>query len=278
MSQKDYYAILDVPPGAELSIIEVSYWRLARRYNATLAADPNASRLLSDLNEAYEVLTMPQLRGKYDELLARVAVGAGSAHRPRRRLWRWWWRHAQDGKERVEPEKPMAATAPMGSKELETVRADLLHGSGAQRETAAREGGEGHQEVGVPKVTARGPSLVRWEMPALQAFVASAGIAMLGGMALAAGADPGLTLILGGVAMFLCLFPWRFGRVLQAHLPPINDRRLPDEAKRAAALRESTAAMVSRWRQSAGLLDGSGGPTAAGKPAQPSTSQPPPRR
>jgi hypothetical protein len=285
MDQKDYYAILDVPPGAELSIIEVSYWRLARRYNAALAADPKASRLLRDLNEAYEVLTAPQLRGEHDKLPARVAVGTEAACRPQRRLWGWWRRHAQDGKERVAPEKPVqvqpvtpiATVAAVESKDPKAPKADSLVGSGVQLETAAREGAaEEPQEASAPKVMADGPSLVRWEMPALQAFVASTGIAVLGALALAAGADPGLTLILGGVAMFFCLVPWRFGRLPHAHLPPLHDPRLPDKAQRAAALRESTAAMVARWRQSAGLLDGPGGPTAAGKPAQPSNSQPPP--
>ena len=282
MEQKDYYAILDVPPGADLSSIEVSYWRLARRYNAALAADPKASRLLRDLNEAYEVLTAPQLRGEHDKLPARVAVGTEAA---RRRLFGWWRRHAHDGKERVAPEKPaqvepvtpMATVAPVESKDPKAPRADALAGSAVQLETAAREGAvEEPQEASAPKVMAHGPSLVRWEMPALQAFLASTGIAVLGAIALAAGADPGLTLILGGVAMFFCLVPWRFGRLPHVHLPPLDVPRLPDEAQHSAALRESTAAMVARWRQSAGLLDGPGGPTAAGKPAQPSNTQPPP--
>ena len=73
----------------------------------------------------------------------------------------------------------------------------------------------------------RGPSPVRWEAPALQALVASTSIAALGGMALAAGAAPGLTIMLSSAGLFFCLFPWHRGRLPEVHPPHTDDRRLP---------------------------------------------------
>src|SRR3989304_4239039 len=86
MGHRDHYATLGLPRGAEHSLIQTTYWRLARQCNTALTSDPQAPRLLRDLNEAYEVLSTPQLRRQYDELLARAGLAPEASPRPRWRL------------------------------------------------------------------------------------------------------------------------------------------------------------------------------------------------
>ena len=65
----DYYAILEVPPGATLVEIKRSYRRLVRKYHPDLnqqALDEH----IKFLNEAYAVLRDPVKRAKYDALRA----------------------------------------------------------------------------------------------------------------------------------------------------------------------------------------------------------------
>jgi hypothetical protein len=111
-------------------------------------------------------------------------------------------------------------------------------------------------------------ALIRWEMPALQAAVVACGLLVLAGMALWYGAPVLLTLILAGVALFFALFPWRFGRVVSLPWPRLEGRHEEPSAD-ASALRESTAAMVARWREEANLA---AGPSAGARPAQNSES------
>ena len=256
MGHKDHYATLGVPRGAELSLIQATYWRLARQCNTGLTSDPEAPRLLRDLNAAYEVLSTPQLRRQHDELLARAAVPTEAGPRPHWRLGSWRRRPADDGMKRSETEK--AVLQP----ELAPSKAEPLETSSAA------------EAFGGSKTGAAATSPVRWEMPAFQAIVASTGIAVLGGVALAAGAAPVLTLVLGGMALFFCLSPWRFGR-LKRLAPRAEDPHPPDEGQRATALRDSTAAIVARWRQSTALSDGQSWPPTDPGALQPPASHPP---
>jgi hypothetical protein len=186
---EDYYEILRVHPSADASLIHAAYWHLARECQAEIGIDRNAARRLDELNEAYSVLSTPDLREEYD----------------------------RSGGVRPRSERPRT------------------------ERTVERP----------PKERARrSPALIRWEMPALQAAVAACGLLVLAGMALRYGAPVLLTLIVAGVALFFALFPWRFGRVVSLPRPRLEGRREePDVA--ASALRESTAAMVARWREEA---------------------------
>jgi curved DNA-binding protein CbpA len=114
----------------------------------------------------------------------------------------------------------------------------------------------------------RSPDVIRWEMPPLQAAVTAVGLIVLGSIALRYGAPVFLTLILAGVAIFCALFPWRFGRMSRvARLAyERRQRQLPADA---SALRESTAAMVARWRQEQGLQ-----PRPPSRPGSPEQANP----
>jgi curved DNA-binding protein CbpA len=69
--EKDYYAILGVLPTAEDVVIKGAYRALAQRYHPDrLSGDPLAANThMTDINEAYLILSDPTLRAEYDKVL-----------------------------------------------------------------------------------------------------------------------------------------------------------------------------------------------------------------
>ncbi len=64
---KDYYEILGVPRNASQEEIKRAYRRLVRKYHPDLnKGDPEAEKRFKEINEAYEVLSNPEKRAKYD--------------------------------------------------------------------------------------------------------------------------------------------------------------------------------------------------------------------
>jgi len=66
---KDYYKILGVSRDATQEEIRRAYRKLARKYHPDINKDPEAQEKFKEINEAYEVLSDPEKRKKYDELL-----------------------------------------------------------------------------------------------------------------------------------------------------------------------------------------------------------------
>lgn len=62
----DYYAILAVPPGADLSGIQNAYARLSDEVSRLIGEDDTVQEGILRLNEAYHVLSNPETRRKYD--------------------------------------------------------------------------------------------------------------------------------------------------------------------------------------------------------------------
>jgi curved DNA-binding protein len=74
---KDYYDILGVPRGANDGEIKKAFRKLAREYHPDVAKDKKkAEEKFKEVNEAYEVLSDPEKRKKYDELGANWKSGA----------------------------------------------------------------------------------------------------------------------------------------------------------------------------------------------------------
>lgn len=66
---KDYYEILGVPRDASEEEIKKAFRRLARQYHPDVAKDKKAAEeKFKEINEAYEVLSNPETRRKYDAL------------------------------------------------------------------------------------------------------------------------------------------------------------------------------------------------------------------
>jgi curved DNA-binding protein len=69
MEYKDYYDILGVSRDADEKEIRRAFRRLAREYHPDVnPGDPEAEEKFKEINEAYEVLSDPEKRNKYDQL------------------------------------------------------------------------------------------------------------------------------------------------------------------------------------------------------------------
>lgn len=66
---KDYYAALGVSPDADEQTIKQAYRKLARQYHPDVnPGDANAEARFKEINEAYQALSDPERRRKYDTL------------------------------------------------------------------------------------------------------------------------------------------------------------------------------------------------------------------
>jgi curved DNA-binding protein len=69
---RDYYEVLGLPRSADEKAIRTAYRKLARQFHPDVNPnDKTAEQRFKEVNEAYEVLSDPEKRKKYDELGAR---------------------------------------------------------------------------------------------------------------------------------------------------------------------------------------------------------------
>jgi curved DNA-binding protein len=75
MKYLDYYAVLGVPRDASADAIKKAYRKLARQYHPDVNKTAGAEARFKEINEAYEVLSDPEKRKRYDALGANWKTG-----------------------------------------------------------------------------------------------------------------------------------------------------------------------------------------------------------
>ena len=75
---EDLYEILQVSPSAEAEVIRAAYRRLAFMYHPDRNPSSDSTRIMSQINAAYEILGDPVKRAEYDRSRAAQATSSGS--------------------------------------------------------------------------------------------------------------------------------------------------------------------------------------------------------
>ena len=66
MARTDHYAVLGVDRSASADEIRSAYRKLARQFHPDVSADPGASERFKEVTQAYEILSDPEKRQRYD--------------------------------------------------------------------------------------------------------------------------------------------------------------------------------------------------------------------
>jgi curved DNA-binding protein CbpA len=95
---KDFYSVLDIPPGTSKEEIRQAYLRLARRYHPDVNDDPRSRERFEEINQAYTILSDDEARIFYN--LYRegaeeddLEVWSSSDYYPEAAPLAWWQRN-----------------------------------------------------------------------------------------------------------------------------------------------------------------------------------------
>ena len=77
-TERDFYLVLGVERTATDGEIKRAYRKLAQQWHPDVNAEPSAHDRFTEINEAYQVLSDPERRGRYD-MFGRAGVGSAGA-------------------------------------------------------------------------------------------------------------------------------------------------------------------------------------------------------
>jgi curved DNA-binding protein len=96
MQYRDYYNTLNIEKTASQDDIKKAYRKLAREYHPDVNPDdPNAEEKFKDINEAYQVLSDPEKREKYDRFGSQWKQYQQTGGRAEDFDWSQWAAHGQ---------------------------------------------------------------------------------------------------------------------------------------------------------------------------------------
>lgn len=146
MEYKDYYKILGVGRNADQKEVRKAYRRLARQYHPDVnPGDRSAQERFKEINEAYEVLSDPEKRQKYDQLGSSWRQWQGVGGDPSGFDWARWFT-GQPGRVHVQYGDPDEILGGLGgfSDFFQAIFGGMPHTSWR---TAPRPGQDYEQEV-----------------------------------------------------------------------------------------------------------------------------------
>ena len=93
--ERSYYDVLGVVPDASQDDIKRAYRRLAKAYHPDVNRDPDADARFKEINEANQILSVPDRRAQYDRLVLMQEMH--TEHEQEKRVRYEEWRQAQGG-------------------------------------------------------------------------------------------------------------------------------------------------------------------------------------